>query len=236
MEQTVNNKKARKSAREDETMKVLAFMEDMRQTNTPADIPAIRNTEEVNPYLRLFRELSSGPMLGDSHHSYYKNPLDGLKSLAAREFFVDTFSFAVPDEKALQAIASLNIPVVEIGPRRGYWLWCLQRMGVQAEGYDIEVLLETWTDIKHISEYDPQKYGKDCVLFFCWPDHNDDEIDRLLFESPASTVVQVGEWGGCCGSPSFYRHLNEHFKQVDLIHIPKWHCMNDFMSIHTKLT
>jgi hypothetical protein len=55
---------------------------------------------------------------------------------AEREWPCWMLAFAVPSEQALQAIAMLKMPVVEMGGGVGYWAELLRRRGVKVECYD----------------------------------------------------------------------------------------------------
>ena len=47
------------------------------------------------------------------------------------------FSCAIPTEGALQAIADLKMPVVEVGCGSGYWARLLRGRGVDVLAYDL---------------------------------------------------------------------------------------------------
>ena len=46
------------------------------------------------------------------------------------------YSYSIPSEEALQAIASIGEPMVEIGAGKGYWAKLLQEKGVDIVATD----------------------------------------------------------------------------------------------------
>ena len=122
------------------------------------------------------------------------------------------FAWAVPNETAIQAIASLNQPILEIGAGTGYWAWLLTQRNVDIAAYD---LVDSHAGEKHRYRHGLVQDGSveqvSCedhagrTLMLCWPDIVGDEAstdaDRGSFGADTlkaykgNTVIHVGELG-----------------------------------------
>ena len=122
------------------------------------------------------------------------------------------FAWAVPNEAALDAIASLKQPILEIGAGTGYWAWLLTQRNVDIAAYD---LVDSHEGEKHRFRHGlVQDGGVEQVscedhagraLFLCWPDIVGDEAatdaDRGSFgvdtlqAYKGDTFIYVGELG-----------------------------------------
>ena len=120
------------------------------------------------------------------------------------------FAWAVPNEAALNAITSLNQPILEIGAGTGYWAWLLTQRNVDVAAYD---LVDSHAGEKHRFRHGiVQDGGVEQVssedhagraLFLCWPDIVGDEgstdSDRGSFAVDTlqaykgDTFIHVGE-------------------------------------------
>ena len=122
------------------------------------------------------------------------------------------FAWAIPNEAALNAIASLNRPILEIGAGTGYWTWLLTQRNVNIVAYD---LADSHNGEKHRFRHSLVQDGgveqvscedhAEHVLMLCWPDIVGDEAatdaDRGTFgvdtlqAYKGDTVIYVGELG-----------------------------------------
>ena len=129
-----------------------------------------------------------------------------------RTYLCTNFAWAVPNEAAIQAIASLNQPILEIGAGTGYWAWLLTQRNVDIAAYD---LVDSHDGEKHRFRHGlVQDGGVEQVscedhagrtLMLCWPDIVGDEAstdaDRGSFgvdtlkAYKGGTVIYVGELG-----------------------------------------
>ena len=127
---------------------------------------------------------------------HFRNPL------------VHTFSFAIPNKPALEAIARYG-PVVELGAGTGYWCKLLRDRGVDVVAYDLHPptadLANRFFSQSHaeVLEGDEQVLAggnhADRTLFLCWPNNDvaaDDWDARCLKLYGGGTVVHVGELRG----------------------------------------
>lgn len=127
---------------------------------------------------------------------HFRNPL------------VHTFSFAIPNEPALEAIARYG-PVVELGAGTGYWCKLLRDRGVDVVAYDLHPptadLANPFFSQSHaeVLAGDEQVLANgnhaDRALFLCWPNNDaaaDDWDARCLELYSGGTVIHVGELRG----------------------------------------
>ena len=118
----------------------------------------------------------------------------------------------MPNEAALNAIASLNQPILEIGAGTGYWAWLLTQRNVNIIAYDLADSHAGEKDrFRHSLVQDGGVEKVSCkeyaghALMLCWPDIVGDEAttdaDRGTFgvdtlqAYKGKTVVYIGELG-----------------------------------------
>ncbi len=121
-------------------------------------------------------------------------------------------AWAVPNDKAIQALKNLGKPILEIGAGTGYWAWLLKEAGVDIVAYDAKD--------SHGGQY--FRFRHECVrdggaeqasseehagraLMLCWPDIVGDsaldDSDRGTFgfdtlkAHVGDTVIYIGEMG-----------------------------------------
>ena len=122
------------------------------------------------------------------------------------------FAWAVPNEAALNAIASLNQPILEIGAGTGYWAWLLTQRNVNIVAYDLADSHAGEKDrFRHslvqdggVEKVSRKEYAGH-ALMLCWPDIVGDEAttdaDRGAFgldtlqAYKGKTVIYIGELG-----------------------------------------
>lgn len=162
-------------------------------------------------------------------------------SFEARTEFIRRFSFAIPNEKALEAIARLS-PLVEIGAGTGYWAALLARRGADIVCTGERVVDDSYN--QSIGRYHPvKKVGEAglCYLinrnaFLCWPPYDCDLAYRVALRvRPRRYLAVIGEGdGGCTGDDQFHGYVREAFDQVEVIAIPQWYGLHDFLAIYRK--
>lgn len=220
----------------------------------------------TNPYLDLYRNREA--------HARRCSGLEGLESLGpypahygcrgCRSYSDDPrpeFSWAIPDKKAIEAIADMSPNgVVEIGAGGGYWAKMLRLAGVDVIAYDPEPEPNTW----HTQVWDKVLRGDhtavighaDLTLLTVWPEYGATWSAEMLGLYDGSTVVYVGEGpGGCTGDDDFHTLLGDdmdccyenpedchcpappeaRFTRLgDYVSIPQWYGLHDDLSIYTR--
>jgi len=104
--------------------------------------------------------------------------LEGYEMVRWRRKLTQKYSWAVPNEKALQAITNYT-PLIEIGAGTGFWAMLLKNLGVKIITYDLYPFKK---NLYHNQiQWFPIKKGTPLVLknyfernlFLCWPPYND---------------------------------------------------------------
>jgi len=162
--------------------------------------PSIEACEKIeNPYLEMYKEFKEAcpkdmsrlfdPTLSDDRR---EELFDALPAEA-----VELYAWAIPDARALRAIASFG-PVIEIGCGRGYWGSLLLQLGVDYVGYDIH----TEHAMDHVRKGGPAvlKNQGGRSLMLCYPDDFQDSEESLamtcLQKYSGDTIIHIGELFG----------------------------------------
>lgn len=210
-----------------------------------ADLPMLREVE--NPYLPFWaaydgsrgdwrypepvppgfsdaKKLSD--LMGLPPHSIILADLGRRK---AREFATLFFGFAVPTEPALQAIADLDRPIVEVGAGRAYWAHLLRKRGVRVEAYEPAEWGWSWAETVRRM---PDQWRRTPALMFCWPSYDEPWPASYLRRYKGDTVIYIGEGdGGCTGDDRFHRLLDRYYETAAHVNIPQWDGIHDVLTI-----
>jgi hypothetical protein len=218
--------------------------------------------EAANPLLAAWKSIFGA----DAPYNEYKRgfdrePLDAYKR---RRELCAAFSFAIPTDEALDAIAALG-PVVEIGAGTGYWAKLLRWRGVDVAAYDL-----LGEDHRHWFPEgcvaDVLKGGvekvidhADRTLLLVWPPMSSmaTEAIRAYRAAGGRRLVYVGEGsGGCTADADFFslvgegycwecesddetceeRHPAPEWRKVQTIEIPQWSGIHDHLTIYEVLS
>jgi hypothetical protein len=158
---------------------------------------------------------------------------------SARRELVKCYAWAVPDDGALDAIATLEIPVVEIGAGLGYWRSLLAARGVRGLAFDREPGQNFWCEGTPFTEVYPgdhralehfARWHKGShALMLCWPPMSDMAAECVkAFQG--DTLIYVGEdEGGCTADDDFFELVREGtpWENVATIDIPQWPGVHD---------
>lgn len=162
-------------------------------------------------------------------------------SFEAREKMVRYYSWAIPNEAAINKLAELA-PIVEMGAGGGYWSYLIRKKvgfsGVVAYDRRIEIpnfwAKRRWT---HTFYGQPSKLKKhrNSTLFLCWPPYNTDMAARCLKYYQGNRLAYVGEgYGGCTGDDAFHDELEEKWNLEETIEIPQWWGVHDQLFVFRK--
>lgn len=188
-----------------------------------------------NPLLKLYREVT--PKIFEAG--------DYLRHMEARVKLTREYSWAVPTQKALNIIAS-HAPIVEMGAGTGYWASLLKKMDCDIITYDKWIeerspfglnIWNTGNKFTEVSCGDPKTLSKhpDRTLFLCWPPLGDPMARNCLKYWKGRTLIYVGEFNGCCATPSFFKALNKSFLFEAAVKIPQWLGINDVLTVWTRV-
>lgn len=232
-------------------------------------------TATTNPYLDYYRaqlkhqrEAGQTLRIGDAaeqpHRSCFCTSCrtDGVQH---RFDSVRRFSWAVPDEGALAAIARWAPKgVVEIGAGGGYWAGLLRARGVDVVAYDPDPAGGTegwhdgtrWSDVL-LGDHTSVIGHPDRTLLLVWPSYSLDWTDKVLDLYDGDTVVYVGEGDtGCTGSDRMHQILGlgdgfgcwcspgscecspretARFSEVESVEVPQWWGIHDRLYVCRRL-
>lgn len=128
------------------------------------------------------------------------------------------FSWAVPNERALETIAKYSPDgVVEIGAGGGYWAMLLQQRGVDVVAFDPKPAPEesewhagrAWTAV-HVGDHTVVTDHPDRTLLLCWPSYSQSWAAEALKLYRGDTVIYIGEGsGGCTADSQFHALLGQ---------------------------
>lgn len=164
-----------------------------------------------------------------------------LQLEAAREGMMKIFSYAIPNDRAIRAIADLDQPVVEIGAGSGYWARLLANAGVAVRAFDSFEYDRHWFDRSRawfpveqgVPEVLPE-IPADHALLLCWPPMSS-MAARAARLYRGDVLIYVGEGsGGCCADPVFHRMLKKEWDELDLVAIPCWPHVHDYLTIYLR--
>ena len=139
------------------------------------------------------------------------------------------YSFAVPSEAALRALARWG-PLVEMGAGNGYWARCLQERGVDIVAYDQHASTpgaprldwtSVWTEVR-FGRPDVLTQHADRTLFLCWPPWLDPMAADCLDVYTGKRVAYLGEWDGCTANERFHALLERDWRRVRVVNVPRW--------------
>ena len=158
------------------------------------------------------------------------------KHLDERPALVQRFSWALPTDRALSAIARYG-PIVEMGAGGGYWAYLMRERGIDVLAYDRErphdenyFARHLWTRIEPGTPNTLRRHP-DRSLFLCWPPNKSAMATNCLKAWSGRHLIHVGEWRISTGSPGFHDRLEAGFELVDKVSIPQWEGMYDMLTV-----
>jgi hypothetical protein len=187
-----------------------------------------------NPYLAYFRSLPAACRRDPHAPSDYRD-LVAPGWIAFKNAVVSAFSWAVPTDEAVFAIARRATRVLEIGAGSGYWSWQLAQAGVDVLAVDAAPPPTAWHRVWPGNEFeaatDPSR-----ALLLCWPPWNTAMALNALLWHAGDTVIYIGEWNRGSAEPRFFDVLSTAYDLVETVAIPQWWERTDVVTIHRRKT
>jgi len=192
----------------------------------------------INEYIYTWQAVDGG-------NRDWREPGSALARLRAREMCVKKFSWAIPNNEALDTIAKYG-PIVELGAGAGYWAYLLRSRGIVVEAYDKDPTtkmnvcgyeFETmWTDVAVGDTSVLQYYsGGKHALMLCWPCYDDPFAYNALTAYKGNTLIYIGEsWGGCTGDDQFFSLLRDEWECTEVVDIPRWDSIRDSLFVYKR--
>lgn len=179
----------------------------------------------------------------------------GAWDRSLRDMLVTRYSWAIPNEEALQAIERHSPRgVVEIGAGTGYWASLLQSNGLSVIAYDScpprtrrhsnlyfrydqhGVVGTLWTEVKRGGAARAGNHPER-TLFLCWPPYHTTMAANALMaygKAGGTTLVYIGEdERGCTGDSSFHKMLAVGWEEAEYVRIPQWGDCHDALTVYT---
>ncbi|MBF0491697.1 MAG: HEAT repeat domain-containing protein, partial [Deltaproteobacteria bacterium] len=206
---------------------LMGFMGEDRFSQPPS-APSDRST--VHRKLPTWGDLNTAAPTSDTRNN-----------VEARENFVKRYAWAVPTQKAIEAIAKFvgKEEMLEVGAGRGLWAALLKKQDarvIATDGFrthDVRRILpseraaQTYTDVEPLSHWRAlETHPETKVLLMIWPPK-----DEMAFEALGAFQVQGGEKfifvgeaqrGGANGDDRFFKILDEDWEVVEEVDIPNW--------------
>ena len=174
-----------------------------------------------------------------------KRENDYIDQGVARIKLVREYSWAIPNEAAMQKIAEVSPNgVVEIGAGTGYWSRYLRERGVDVAAYDIKPRENSWTEVQQgdatAASMHPEK-----TLLLCWPPHGNAMASEALRNYRGRTLVFVGEpevdrgfgvFGedALTGDAAFHQRIRRDWQEVEQVYIPNWDLLADRLIVYRR--
>jgi len=154
---------------------------------------------------------------------------------------IPKYSFAVPNQEALDEIKNLGVKIIEIGAGSGYWAHMLSQNGVDIICFDTYQTKyshgeweKKWFNIENGGPEKIREYP-DRALFLCWPDYCSPMASDCLKEYKGEYVIYIGESdGGCTADGEFFKIIEREFEEVKVIPIPQWYGIHDYIYIYKR--
>ncbi|AYV85559.1 MAG: hypothetical protein Satyrvirus23_2 [Satyrvirus sp.] len=145
---------------------------------------------------------------------------------AERRVFVNKYSWAIPDEKAINEIVQYvnGEKCLEVGAGNGLWAYLLRSKGLNIITTDIKnpgIFVEN-----EILDADSamKKYSTVDILFSCWGAY---DIDFFT----GNKIIFIGEEDGCT---TFAPPIDK-WSLVKRVDIAQWPGMNDYLGFYEKI-
>ena len=186
-----------------------------------------------NPYLELVTRLLAAP-----------SPM--LDLAERRRELASLFSWAIPSEPALQALAR-HAPLVECGAGMAYWAALLRARGVDTLPYDVappgfgarndyhKSPRRPWTEVQRATAVEGARRHRDRTLVLCWPPFDDDAASYAALRAyRGGVVIHIGESDGATGSVRFHRELRLNWTLTEEVDLPHWPRLRDRVMVYRR--
>lgn len=192
--------------------------------------PTLVGASNRNPYLDLFRlapitywRAPNVPLIqnGEAMREPSYKP--------ARRMIVDAFSWAVPNDEAIDAIAEACPRVADFGAGTGYWSWLLSGRDVEVRAADDWSWGKTehlWFPVETGSYSWLDQFDASWCLLLVWPPQGE-MASEAIRHWHGRTLVYVGEpdvegHRRSNGSRGFFAALHDGFTLKQTVAIPQW--------------
>ncbi len=161
-----------------------------------------------------------------------------------RSDFVERYSWAIPGEAALAAIAE-HAPILEVGAGSGYWAYELAKRGVDVVATDplpaptrrgpesAYTFTKAWHPVQHMDGLAALQAYPGRALLTVWPEQARLWPSEVLAAFAGDVVLYVGS-PRFTGELLFHLMLWDRFDQVRHVGIPRWLGYWDRLTVHRR--
>jgi hypothetical protein len=176
---------------------------------------------------------------------------EGSFEPALRHYMVRAFSWAIPNQSALQALADIagDRGVLEVGAGTGYWAALLRQLGVDVLATDIapprtdlgpehnpwHPNVASFGEVVKMGAAEAAARADGRVLMLCWPPSTSEMGLEAVSAYQGPAVVYVGEWcRGTTGTPALHRLLERDWEMDLSVEIPVWWGRDDRVRVFRR--
>lgn len=191
----------------------------------------ISRVAATNPYLEEFQRLFPTEPNWDLVEKIGPARVKQIRGELCKKF-----SWAIPNEKALSAIAKYA-PLVEMGSGAGYWAHLLRSRGAEVVAFDAfpRPPEECWAAPK-LGTHETLKEFPSQTLLLSWPPHGTSVAADCACSYLGPTLIYIGEAeGGCTANDDFFAIVSSKFTLLEKVEIPTWPGVNDAVWIYRRL-
>lgn len=153
-----------------------------------------------------------------------------------REACVNYYSWAIPDDQALDTIQPFS-PIVELGAGTGYWAMLLRHRGVEIKPFDTNpegMSRKLWVPVPE-AHAEVLASHPDHTLMLIWPPYGSAMASVALRAYAGEHLIYAGEGaGGCTGDDEFHRQLAESWTLVVEKELPQWQGIHDRLTVYRR--
>jgi hypothetical protein len=219
----------KKIARHLGTYDLILEYEDQVKPGTEVTIldPILHKEFQGNPYFDLYQDI-----FGKKYEPFmsFGDPNKLISRVkdqwTMRQLWTHKFAFAIPNPEAIACIRKY-LPILEIGAGSGYWARMVTEKWSDPSYYAYDnftthTFPEYYYDVRDELERLPNR-----TLFFCWPPYDDPMAADFLKGYKPTTVIYVGEWGGCTADSKFHDLLSDNYEEIEQVNIPQYDGIHD---------
>ena len=192
-----------------------------------------------NPYLDEVRDMVRLP----GQPPWYELDLEVKDSWRRRREATRRYAWAIPCAQAIAVIARRS-PLIEIGAGTGYWARLIAEAGADILAFDANDPgpANHWHPDEIPTYFRVLAGGPEKIrehpgrtLFLCWPPYREPMALDCLAAYQGRELLFVGESdGGCTACERFWESLMEQFEHTELVEIPQYPGINDYLSVWTR--
>lgn len=168
-----------------------------------------------------------------------------IYSKIVRHPLVRRFSWAIPDDNAINKIHNFSNRIVEIGAGNGYWAYMLNHnLKTEIVCYDLDPPTDHDSEFMDEGIYYKilkgshevlENYDTNYTLLLCWPPWDNPMAVECLRAFKGTKVIYIGEpRGGCTGTDDFFDELEDKWELHDNVYIPNFEGMNDELYFYVR--